>query len=149
MNDANTAFKTLYRVRGEEQRILIADALMRSVYEKASLKVPYCEAIADVGWCKAIRNQYAHCHWVDFDKGNGLHFVELENGAKKPNIGTVQFKLVSVETLEQQDLYFAYVHACLMYLEHKLLSLAGKPPTWPAELPKKLDRPPLHSAKAE
>lgn len=149
LGDSNTAFKTMYRIRGEEQRILIADALMRSAFEKADLKAPYCEAIADTGWCRTIRNQYAHCHWIDYEDRRGLYFVELENGAKKADIGTLQIKPISPETLGAQDFYFAYVQQCLTLLEHRLLTLVGKPPTWTACLPKKLDRPPLHSASAQ
>src|SRR5207249_9342099 len=63
LRDSDSAMRVVFRTRGEERRILIADALMREKFNAIGLVNPYSEAISDMGWCRQIRNQYAHCHW--------------------------------------------------------------------------------------
>ena len=59
LGDDNTAARALFRVRGEKQRILTADALMRHKYHAADLETRYSETIACMHWCRTARNQYA------------------------------------------------------------------------------------------
>jgi hypothetical protein len=139
-----SAFKALYRARGEEHRILVADALMRDAFAKTTHLNAYCEAIGDIGFCKTVRNQYAHCHWFAGDQG--LRFVELENGAKKNTTMTVTYKPVTLALLEEQQLYFQFVNLCLLFLCHEMRINRGATDANPISLPKKLNRPALHEA---
>ena len=62
INDGETARRSMFRVRGEKQRIDVADALMRHKYKDSNLLAEYDEAIAATHSCRKIRNQYSHCH---------------------------------------------------------------------------------------
>ena len=152
IGDPFTAVKVLYRTRGEEQRIIIADALMRDRYALTSLANPYCEAIADLQWCRKIRNQYAHCYWeLSATKRDFLTFVNLEEVAKKHGTLDVQDKdveRVDLALLKAQTTYFVYVRGCLMHLHYGYNALAGRSPIRDSPLLKKLPRPPLSNGPA-
>jgi hypothetical protein len=54
-DDIDIAARILYRTRGEEARISIADGIIRTRFETAGLGTTTCEAIADMSWCRRIR----------------------------------------------------------------------------------------------
>ena len=144
--DIHTAVRVMFRTRGEEQRLEIADALMRHKFDAAHLTGPYCEAIKDAGWCRRIRNQFAHCHF-DGQNDDGLRIVRLEDSAKLPAGDTsVTRILVSLELLQSQEDYFAYVLDCLAYLHREYQKRVGQIASHAYALPKKIARPPLNSA---
>jgi hypothetical protein len=151
-DDADTAIKVLYRTRGEEQSILIADALMRERFVKANLGGPYCEAIADMGWCRKIRNQYAHCFWdspVFGEKRSHMVFVNLDDIGKQ-HVETVinNREVVDLKLLEEQTNYFIFVRRCLVHLHDEHEKMEGRSPTLDAPLPKKVVRPPPSNGRA-
>src|SRR5579863_8524181 len=80
--DLNIAIKALYRMRGESQRIQIADGLARQLYAEAKLETPFCEVIGDMQYAVTIRNQYAHCTWAVWPTSKNLAFVNYEDAAK-------------------------------------------------------------------
>lgn len=104
-SDTPTAFKIMFRLRGESSRIDIADAIMHSRYKDAGLSSEYAEAIGAIRFCKDVRNQYAHAHWQG-DMLGGLHFFDLENAAKQNTGGSIKSKYVDVPLLTAQETYF-------------------------------------------
>jgi len=52
-----------YRMRGESQRINIADGLGQELYTQAKLGTEFSEAIGNMTYAVSIRNQYAHATW--------------------------------------------------------------------------------------
>lgn len=144
LGDDALALKMLFRTRGEEQRIQIADSLMRAKYEGLKLKDPYCEAIADMSWCRKVRNQYAHCQWHG-DATEGLSFIDMESWAKQHNPGSLTKKPLNLTLLVNQEAYFKFVQRCLWHLMDRAQSLVGKSPIHQRPLPKKLNRPPQHN----
>jgi hypothetical protein len=149
-DDPDTAIKVLFRIRGEEQRILIADALMRHKFASSALHGLYCEAIADLHFCRKIRNQYAHCYW-ELPFGNTpkyLIFVDLEVVAKRAGETRIDTQeTVDLKTLQLQANYFLFVRQCLAHLYDEHEKLAGRPPTHTVPLPKKMTRPPQSNGK--
>jgi hypothetical protein len=116
LQDREGAFRAFFRLRGEEQRIEIADALMRAHYEQAELKDKYDTAINGLRWCKKIRNQYSHYHWAGFDKTAGLFFTNMEIPAKLQR-GEIIFHMrhVDVGLLRKQEEYFDYTQGLKVY----------------------------------
>ena len=145
LGNFNTAIKVLFRTKGEETRIEVADAIMRGEFIGLSLGRPYSEAISDANWCRRIRNQYAHCHW-DFQTPV-LGFVELERNAKKHNRDWVRVRYVPRKLLAEQETYFCFVRDCLKYLAAEFKVLEGKSPSHKLSLPKKINRPPLYNER--
>jgi hypothetical protein len=141
LGDEDTAIRVMFRARGEEARIQIADALARPKFEAAGVGPVYWEAIADMGYCRQIRNQYAHCHWTE--TSNGLGFLSLEPVARK----TTPIKLYAVcadaPLLEEQEAYFKYVQRCFWHLGEEYKKWAGRSASLGFPLPKKLVRPPM------
>jgi hypothetical protein len=102
--------------------------------------------VGDMDFCRRVRNQYAHCHWLDTDD-DGLCFRLLEPTASKPNVTYAKAYKADATLLAQQETYFLYVGRCLWYLADTANKAAGKSSTRPLRrLPKKVARPPLRSS---
>ena len=147
-HDFNSTFKAMFRVRGETQRIHIADALGRDLYHTANLGRSFSEAIGDIRFCLKLRNQYAHCYWHD-DFGRCLGVVELEETAKQNDcvfhnelIGLA--KDIDLPTLKTQEAFFVRTNHYFRYLLHAYQVWEGTKTTNPFALPKKEPRPPLY-----
>jgi hypothetical protein len=148
MNDINAAGRLLYRARGEENRIIIADAIMHDHFSAVGLLNEYCEAIADMGWCRKVRNQFAHAHWyIGNPPPYGLSIIDLDDAAKKRG-GTmvVRQDYITLALLQQQEEYFLYVHECLRYLQFEYPFRARGLPSHSFVLPTKIARPPRYNA---
>jgi hypothetical protein len=139
LGNLDTAIRVMYRARGEEARIQIVDALARPKFEAAGVGPPYLDAIADMGYCRQVRNQFAHCRW--HETSNGLGFADLEDVAKK-NTPPV---CIDAPLLTAQEAYFKYVQRCLAHVAEECRKWAGRPSSVDSPLPKKLARPPLHN----
>lgn len=146
INDVDVAYRAMFRARGEEQRLLVADALIRPKFKAIELYTPYCEAYQDLHHCRKIRNQFAHCHWYD-DKDEGLCFLNLENTASKPMSNRIRKNPVDLGLLKNQEVFFVYVQDCLEYLEEECKRRSGRLSTHSLSPPKRIDRPPKHNGE--
>lgn len=81
LDDDERALRTIFRIRGEDNRIKIATVLMSAPYEKLQLSEPLHQALRAMNCCKTVRNQFAHCHWYDTPE-SGLCFTRLETWSK-------------------------------------------------------------------
>lgn len=145
LGDVNTSVRVMYRAKGEEVRLEVADALMRHKFDQLSLTGPYTEAMADAHWCRRIRNQYAHSH---YDGLSDMHlcFVSFDQTAKIPAGETfVSRKPISLSLLQEQEAYFGYVQGCFFYLQTEYQVRAGLLTNHKRKLPKKVARPLLHN----
>jgi hypothetical protein len=117
---------------------------MRHEFEKKGLLNLYYEAMADIGWCKQIRNQYAHSHYDSYD--GALNFADLEDTAKQRSTTThVKRRPLKLSLLQEQEAYFGYVQWCWFFLGKEYQKKAGTISIHDATLPKKVPRPPLNS----
>src|SRR2546427_11701078 len=80
IEDFDAVFKTMFRTRGETQRIDIADAMSRHKFHTIQLGTQFEMAIGNMQRCLKIRNQFAHCHWAE--KPGRMGFVDMEELAK-------------------------------------------------------------------
>lgn len=144
--DVDLGLRTLFRVRGEDQRIQISDALMREAFKDAELYEPYCEAISAITYCKKIRNQYAHCHWYDTPE-TGLCFTQMENWAKKSKVALkdVDKRPIDEALLQKQEAYFRYTIRCFWYLTAEYDMKVGRLTNHIWKLPEKVDKPLLYN----
>lgn len=111
--------RELFSIRGAEKRLSIAKAALRSDYARAGLIADLLQALADLDWCRQIRNQYSHCQWY-WTSTEGLCFVNLEELAKQPTTilsVTGNRHPIGLPLLEAQEAFFWYVKECLIYLE--------------------------------
>ena len=144
-HDHRTAIRTLFRVRGKNSRILIGDAIMRARYIDVGLENAYNEMLGAIRYCKSIRNQYAHCHWL-FENGKGLFFTRVDQPALSA-IGSLSFTFhhISAPILEKQEEYFCYTDEWLSFLQWDYLKRFRKErlPSIPVfEAPKIIPQPP-------
>jgi hypothetical protein len=84
IGDNRPAFRMMFRILGETARVNAADAMMQHKYCEVGLESEYAVAIGAVKFCIKIRNQFAHCHWVD-DVHAGLFFANFQEAAKSNN----------------------------------------------------------------
>lgn len=144
-NDFDMVFKAMFRPRGAQQRIDIADAIGRKPFQKLNLETHFSDSVSSVRYCLKIRNQFAHCFWTD-DFGRQLGFVQLEDTAKSnksvDNVYHIKARDIDHVLLQQHEAYFVYTRRWLTALEYHAKDLAAKGPKSPLEFPKKV-RPPI------
>ena len=95
----------MFRLRGEDNRILIVDAMLHKRFYDAGLKSPYKTILSSVKRAKEIRNQYAHCHWDHNQKKGILRFIKLEDGAKSDET-KLTWREIDLGLLEYQATHF-------------------------------------------
>jgi hypothetical protein len=147
-DDLEGAIKRLFGIQGERKRIKTAHSMMNAAYARAGLASKYNCVMANMHWCRTVRNQYAHCHWYD-TKVEGLCFVDLERTAKlKGKIRSVTAHRYPIDAvlLKQQETYFTYVSECYSHLAEAYVTRGkgfkgGPLHPWPSHRP----RPPEHN----
>ena len=146
-DDFDTTLKILFRIRGESQRIAIADAFGRHYYHDLKLGTQFEMAIGSIQHCPRIRNQYAHCIWWD-DNSDQLTFADLEEIAKG-NATIKDFQNLTslhldVPCLQAQEKYFSYTDSLLLWVNYEGRFRAGKLPSHNRVNPPQLRQPILH-----
>jgi hypothetical protein len=147
LKDDDQAIRVLFRTHGEEQRIEIADALSRGAYEVAGLADCFNEAIGAINWCKKIRNQYAHSHWMDDDDGF-MQFASMDAAAdKRAGEVAISFSPILSDVLEMQVTWFEYTANLLRHLSRLYEWKAGGSSTPRPKAPQRVSKPPLNNLK--
>lgn len=128
--DLDLALKTMFRGRGNSQRIDLAVAIARRLYDDLELGDEFDSAIAAVRICLRIRNLYAHCTWWDDNSGE-LAFANLEELAKL-NVVVIDLRgltvnHVNVVHLQSQFDYFEYADNMLLGVLQEGNRRAGRP----------------------
>ncbi|MEX1108801.1 MAG: hypothetical protein WEC00_07830 [Dongiaceae bacterium] len=146
IDNMDGALRAIYRMRSEQQRIDAADALMRRKYEQAGLSNEYSRTLGAIRQCRKIRNQFAHCHWVD-DKELGLCFLDIQDTASKPpGNWKIKPKPIDLPLLKQQEAYFAYTAKCLTRMRQRLMAPSlNVDPDLHFAMPPKQPEPKLHN----
>lgn len=143
-------YKAMYRIRGEEQRIKIADGLARHALLalNENLGNQFAIAVAAMQYCRQIRNQYAHCQWWD-GENERVNFIALEEAAKENRLfqsfTKIDIRSVTLSLLESQKEYFEYVQKMFQWIVHqaRVLNKLDKVSPFPS-CPKPLERPDLY-----
>lgn len=128
LSDLDTVLKVMYRVRGETQRIMIAESLGFQTFKDLGLDSDFKLVISCLKFCVKLRNQYAHSiFWNDL--GDRLVFSDLEALAKSNNkltdVRGIQKRYIDVDLLRSQLDYFEYVSDFLMFLLNEGLKKKG------------------------
>lgn len=127
MNDLNTAFRAMFRMRNESQRIDLADALVAPAIAKHGLSAEYAHAIGSIRCCRTIRNNFAHCHWRYIEDPLLLQYCNLEDAAKtKHGEPIIKFETASAELLAEQVSYFGYCSGWLQHIHHEIDRREGR-----------------------
>ncbi len=145
-NDLDTVLKSMFRTRGEAQRINVADAFGRQCYEGLGIGSQFGMAIGAVRHCLKIRNQYAHHQWWD-DNSERLAFANLEEVAKLntlvENLRDLKTNYVDVPLLEKQLAYYEYAEELLTWVNQEGQIVAGRSSMQKRAPPQQLKQPPL------
>lgn len=128
--DLDLALKTMFRGRGNSQRIDLASAIAQRPYEQLGLANQFSLAISSMRHCLRIRNLYAHCTWWN-DNTDELAFANLEELAKLAAVVTdlrgLTVNHVNVAHLQSQFEFFEYTDRLLLGVIHEGNRAAGKP----------------------
>lgn len=147
-DDLDATLKTMFRARGETQRIDIADALGRQHYADWNLETEFSMAISDMRYCLKIRNQYAHCVWHD-DKSGRISFLNLEEVAKShskiKDLEGLTPRYLDVPTLQLQERFAGYVDDLLTWVNYEGRVRANILSNHTQIKPKQMTQPPLHT----
>lgn len=146
IGDEDTAFKVLYRTRGESQRVEVADALIRAHLAPGKFRTCYEETICHVRHCLKIRNQYAHATWIGTPAG--MRFADLEEIAREHaiiDLAALTRREIDLSLLKEQEAFFRDVDASLYYLNLEQQRQAGEIANHACPAPRKLTRPNLYN----
>ncbi|QPF87579.1 hypothetical protein IC762_15365 [Bradyrhizobium genosp. L] len=143
-SNTDLAAKVLYRVRGESARIDVADALIRPAYYRVGLGPKWENCFGAIKKCKRFRNQYAHCHWFNFN--SKLALIDFDADVRSANDDvTLQQLEVDVDLLQLQAEYFAYTLDFLSHLEGEYERRTGLTTSNTMPEPKSLTPPPPYT----
>jgi hypothetical protein len=149
--DPQTAFRLMFRSRGESQRISIAETILQPLFIAQGLGKHFSETFRAISHCRTIRNQYAHCHLISklLHTTDDFAFTSFEDAANA-NGGEIQFRLrlASKDLLGQQEQYFSLTMDALAYLNDQYQARAKKLPSRNLVMPALPERPPLHNPEA-
>ena len=149
-SDFDAVMKTMFRTRGETQRIEIADALARNLYADGGLSTQFSMAIGNMKFCLQVRNQYAHCAWNEDQMKQTLAFSDLEDiaadDARVTGLENLVRYPIDVPLLQAQLNYFAYVDDCFWWLSGEMQVRKGIKKKNRFGVPKQLVRPPMHNS---
>jgi hypothetical protein len=140
------AFDTLFCIRGEMNRLKIANSLLRIRFRNSNLLSEYDEYLKGMDHCRMIRNQYAHCHYATGPRQ--LCIFSMEEAVKRVGFHTVStLYKINLGTLKRQESYFLYVEQGLRYLVYKYcLNSNIKVEPWQiTRKPRKPKKPPINS----
>jgi hypothetical protein len=104
--DLNATLKAMFRVRGETNRIDIADGLGRAAYVAVNLTAEFDAMIAALKHCLRIRNKYAHAYWHDPNMGKNLCYVSLEELAGRYNSGALRQQIFPLPAVVAPPPYY-------------------------------------------
>jgi hypothetical protein len=140
------ALRKLFSKHGAEKRIELAKQHAKALYNKVGLEALFDMVIADIDYCRKIRNQYAHCHWYGTST-DGLGFMDLEaisrsSGAIWPL--EAHRRLIDAALLQKQEAFFKYVQRCFWYLVEEYQTRVSGQVGHKWSLPTPLSRPPKH-----
>lgn len=145
-DDLDLALKTMFRGRGNSQRIDLAVAIGRREYDKLGLAAEFDSAIEAVRFCLRIRNLYAHCTWWNDNSGE-LAFANLEELAKLKVVVTdlrgLTVNHVNVGHLQSQFRYFEYADNMLIGVLQEGNRRANRPSHPSVVIPAAVAPPPL------
>jgi len=112
--------RKLFKRTSAERRIKLAQKALLPDFIKAKLETDVMEALADLDWCRELRNQYAHCQW-GWTSADGLFFVNLEQLADRRTHLILNVmdhrRYIDVPLLQEQEMYCNYVRECFRHLE--------------------------------
>jgi hypothetical protein len=121
--DLNATLKAMFRVRGETNRIDVADGLGRTAYVAVNLATEFDEMITAIRQCLRFRNKYAHAYWHDPDMGKNLCYVSLEELAKESaevrDLTALTFFFIDEALLLRQEQFFEYTRALVSYVNQQ------------------------------
>ena len=144
--DLDLALKTMFRGRGNSQRIDLAVAIARRPYDELGLGAEFDSAIAAVRICLRIRNLYAHCTWWN-DSSGELAFANLEELAKLNVMVTdlrgLTVNHVNVAHLQSQFNYFEFADNMLLGVLQEGNRRAGRPAHLGVVIPDPVVAPPI------
>jgi hypothetical protein len=145
LGSRGAAFRAFFRMRGEQQRIEVVDAIIRDHFAKEGFSDEYAETLGALRWCRNIRNQYAHCHWQAKPE-LGMFFTNMEESAKKAT-GDIMLPLYYVDEniLKLQEEYCDYTLDWLFFIEKELRKKRGETPIHDWTRPKIISQPPLYN----
>jgi hypothetical protein len=150
LKDQEAAVRSLFRLRGGNVRIQVADAILRPAMDTNGLKDCYDAALGAIRYSTTIRNQYAHCHWFHSGEENSLYFTDLQKAATT-STGSLLYGMrhVDIPLLELQKAYLEYCSDWLWYLQHEYPVRTGQLANHIYKAPKIIGQPPLHNPIGE
>lgn len=121
--DMNSTLKAMFRIRGEMNRIQIADALGRISYTTLGLGAEFEMMIDALDYCRKVRNKYAYAYWHDPNIGEDLCYVSLEELASEAapvnDLTNLTFFFIDEPLLLNQEAHFDFVRRLIMYLNYE------------------------------
>jgi hypothetical protein len=146
MGDSTVAFRAMFRMRNESQRLDLAEALIAPAIKHYKLTAEFAHALGAIRHCRKIRNNFAHCHWHHTDDPPALRYCNMEEAAQATGTETIlHFKPASEKLLTDQVSFFGYCSDWFAYIHHEMEVRAGRLESHDWLKPKVRSLPSIHS----
>lgn len=143
-SDTSVAARILYRLRGANDRLNVADALLRPHMSELKLQGQYSQWLGAMRRCRLIRNQFAHCGW--HRDGDRLTFCDLEETAGSvEGVAVLNYQHIDLSLLKEQQAFFVYTNQLLLYLFAEMRFRKDRRRRHTTRYPKSRAAPRLHS----
>jgi hypothetical protein len=155
-NDLDMVFKKMFGRPSASRRIDTAVSIGRGIYVSRGLGDLFDEIICEMRHCLAIRNQFAHCHYLHDNNTGNLAFVNVEELAKQKITAeqkvtiddltslTLTAKQLTPNILKEQEKYFWQLRSRFDFLNIEGRVRAGTLASNPFPPPEKVNPPPTH-----
>lgn len=145
MADIPKSTRILYRLRGANDRLNVADAILRPFMSDIKLSGQFSQWLGAMRRCRVIRNQYAHCAWGP--QRDRLWLANLDEAAQSSE-GSIplEFYPIDLPILKEQQAFFRYALDLTIYLMGEVRYRTDRRRTRERRpLPKSRAAPNLHS----
>ena len=140
MKDSSTAFRLMFRLRNEGQRLEVFNTMMYPTAKTYGLDAPYSHVIGALRTCKSIRNRYAHSHWYHDEKT--VSYCNMEEAAEASETEPMlTFTAVNLNLLREEVDYFSYCDDGLLYLTEEIRRKDGTISSHAFQEPKQRRKP--------
>ncbi len=150
--DLNSTLKSMFRIRGETNRLDIADALGQEPYDRRGLASEFKQTVDAIRYCLRIRNKYAHAYWHDPNQGTELCYLSLEELAKEEvfikDLTSLMFYFIDEPLLLQQEAFFGYARDLIIYVNYEGRLRVKDTSYNPFKLPPMMTLPPFYVRKS-
>lgn len=112
-------------VNSEVTRIEVIKRMTQKHFAHVGIEEQFLHAIDAQGFCREVRNYYAHCHYADFENSTILATVKAKDlfSDQSMTVQKMPWRQVPKDLLLAQEAYFVHTRMWWLWLQHAVGTL--------------------------